>query len=380
MPAFVEVPADPSTCPAETLPLRLAYLGRLEKHHKRVLDLGALADALVALDLPFELRVAGEGPARGELAEALAPHLAAGRASLLGPLTLGASRELIAWSHAVVLLSASEGMPTVVMEAMAAARAAAITDASGDAPRLIRDGVEGLVVPTGDMPALAGGLAALARERGRLARMGRAAHLAALVRVSGAALGPSYDGFVAQAARAPDALVGAPDPAHAARQRWLAILEALHLVGPSTPASRRTLAREWCEDLSRVGVRVDAEGLPLDAPCRPGPAERRLRRVVDELLAAGAAPIALYGAGAHTRKVERYVLATPAIVAIIDDRAGRADGPPATLAGRPVLPPAGLPGTGARAVVVSSDEHEREMLPRARGFAPGLVVRGLYAA
>ena len=67
-----------------------------------------------------------------------------------------------------------EGLPRALLEAAACGRALLTTDVPG-CRTLVRDGVEGLVVPPDDAPALAAALLRLAGEDGAVARMGAAA-------------------------------------------------------------------------------------------------------------------------------------------------------------------------------------------------------------
>lgn len=67
-----------------------------------------------------------------------------------------------------------EGLPRTLLEAAACGRALLTTDVPG-CRRLVRDGVEGRVVPPDDAQALANALAALAADPDRVAAMGRAA-------------------------------------------------------------------------------------------------------------------------------------------------------------------------------------------------------------
>lgn len=72
---------------------------------------------------------------------------------------------------ALVLPSESEGLPRVVIEAMAYGRPVVVTEAGG-MPELVRDGVEGYVVPVRDAKALAGAMVELAANRDLAAEMG----------------------------------------------------------------------------------------------------------------------------------------------------------------------------------------------------------------
>jgi glycosyltransferase involved in cell wall biosynthesis len=76
-------------------------------------------------------------------------------------------------SHAFLLPSLSEGLPTVVLEAMASGVPVVATDCGGVSEALT-DGVEGFVVPSRDPDALATALMRLWREPELRTRMGEA--------------------------------------------------------------------------------------------------------------------------------------------------------------------------------------------------------------
>lgn len=67
-----------------------------------------------------------------------------------------------------------EGLPRTLLEAGASGRAIVTTDVPG-CRRLVRDGIEGLVVPPGDSAALARAFISLANDREAVRSMGRAA-------------------------------------------------------------------------------------------------------------------------------------------------------------------------------------------------------------
>lgn len=73
-----------------------------------------------------------------------------------------------------VLCSRSEGLPHTVLEYMAAGRPSVVTAVGGNA-EVIDDGVEGLVVPPDDAPALAAALRRLLDDPRQAAEMGAAA-------------------------------------------------------------------------------------------------------------------------------------------------------------------------------------------------------------
>ena len=91
---------------------------------------------------------------------------------------LGATRDVPSvWrSHHVACLPSrgGEGLPRTLLEAAACGRALVTTDVPG-CRDLVRDGVEGLVVPPDDAVALARAFATLAADRWRVEAMGSAA-------------------------------------------------------------------------------------------------------------------------------------------------------------------------------------------------------------
>lgn len=91
----------------------------------------------------------------------------------------GATRDVASvWAaHHVACLPSrgGEGLPRSLLEAAASGRACLTTDVPG-CRTLVRDGVEGLIVPPGDAPSLAAALSRLASDPALVSRMGEAAH------------------------------------------------------------------------------------------------------------------------------------------------------------------------------------------------------------
>jgi glycosyltransferase involved in cell wall biosynthesis len=78
-------------------------------------------------------------------------------------------------NHAAMLLSYREGLPKALVEAAAAGRPIVATDVTG-CREVVRDGIEGLLVPRGDADAAARALVRLAGDAALRARLGAAAH------------------------------------------------------------------------------------------------------------------------------------------------------------------------------------------------------------
>jgi glycosyltransferase involved in cell wall biosynthesis len=150
--------------------LRLLSVGRLDPE-KNPLLLAEVAARLRAHDPRWRLTVAGDGALRPQL-----ERLAAGAGiELLGHVPSGPRLwDLYRRSHALLHVSLTEGLPQVLVEAMAAGLPIVATDVGGVRGAL-RSGRRGLLVPPGDAAAAAAALGRLATDaplRRRLATEG----------------------------------------------------------------------------------------------------------------------------------------------------------------------------------------------------------------
>ena len=121
----------------------------------------------------WALHLAGDGP----MAEALQARVRA--LGLAGQVTFHGLVEdpapLLAGCRIFALPSRFEGTPNALLEAMAHRMACVVSDASPGPLRLITDGVNGLVVETDSVAALAAALERLARDEPLRRRLGMAA-------------------------------------------------------------------------------------------------------------------------------------------------------------------------------------------------------------
>jgi glycosyltransferase involved in cell wall biosynthesis len=118
----------------------------------------------------LRLTLVGDGTDRPHLEAMAAPHGDAIR--FTGFLDQDAVAGMLATADALVLPSFAEGVPVVLMEAMASGRPVIATQ-TGGVSELVEDGVSGHIVPPGDAAALVEAIAALADPETR-ARMGHA--------------------------------------------------------------------------------------------------------------------------------------------------------------------------------------------------------------
>ena len=142
-----------------TSPLRtfvVGALGRLED--EKCFDLLiAATDRLISAGRDVSLVIGGEGAARPKLEQQIAATARPQRIRLLGHVeTKDFFREL----DAFVLCSCREGLPNVVLEAMALEVPLVCTPVGG-IPDVVSDGVNGRIVPVGNVDALAAGIACI---------------------------------------------------------------------------------------------------------------------------------------------------------------------------------------------------------------------------
>lgn len=179
--------------PGEVLVLTVANLRR-EKGYEVLL---AAARSLVDEGLPVRFVAVGHGPAE---AEVRAEHARYGLGDRF--VLTGLRRDvpaLLAAADVFVLASHTEGLPLSVMEALAAGLPVVVTRV-GELPRVVRPGVDGLVVPTADPGALAAALRSLIVDDDRRARMTAAARDGAArfdISVASARLEELYESLVA---------------------------------------------------------------------------------------------------------------------------------------------------------------------------------------
>ena len=161
----LELPV-PSPVPAHG---RVLAVGRLIEDKGMDVAIAACARAGVPLT------IAGEGPERVAL-EALARRLGAD-VEFAGHVRPEGMHERYAAARVVVLAARrGEGLPNVLLEGLAHGRPVVATPCAGTRD-LIEDGVNGVLVPPGDVEALAGALARLTSDpsaAARLAAAGRA--------------------------------------------------------------------------------------------------------------------------------------------------------------------------------------------------------------
>jgi len=162
---------------------RLVCVGRLSEQKGQLLLVDAVSK-LLAKGIDIELVLAGDGEMRPEIEALIKQHSLESKVIITGWISSKQVREEILASRAMVQPSFAEGLPVVIMEAMALRRPVLTTYVAG-IPELVRPGENGWLFPAGDVDELVKVLEDFLRTPTEiLEKMGQAAHQRVLERHS----------------------------------------------------------------------------------------------------------------------------------------------------------------------------------------------------
>lgn len=157
-------------CPAERF--EILSVGRLVPAKGQHVLIAAV-DLLIKKGCKIRLRMVGSGPDRESLEREVATRGLRKNVIFEGAVNQDHIRELYCEANAFILASFAEGIPVVLMEAMAMEIACISTSIAG-IPELIRSGVDGLLVAPSDERALAAAIADLIDDLAMRSRLGAA--------------------------------------------------------------------------------------------------------------------------------------------------------------------------------------------------------------
>jgi glycosyltransferase involved in cell wall biosynthesis len=167
------VPASPAPAPRDGGPPRVLAVGRLVPKKGFATFVDALAHTAAAL----EAVVIGDGPERGRLvARARRRGVAVAFRGALAPEAVAremAAADILVAPSVVAPGGDRDGIPNVVLEAMAAGLPVVAATTSG-LPEAVEDGVTGLLVPASDPESLAAALDRLLADPAMRRRLGEA--------------------------------------------------------------------------------------------------------------------------------------------------------------------------------------------------------------
>jgi colanic acid/amylovoran biosynthesis glycosyltransferase len=170
--SFYEIDALPSSQQSIT---RMVCVGRLCEQKGQLLLLEACKN-LMDKGLAYQLVLAGDGEMRPEVERYIKMHHLENNVKITGWISSSQVRDEILASHAMVLPSFAEGLPVVIMEAMALKRPVISTYVAG-IPELVIPGENGWLVPAGSVDDLTVALKQLiTTDTSKLKEMGDAAY------------------------------------------------------------------------------------------------------------------------------------------------------------------------------------------------------------
>ena len=135
-------------------------VGRLSAQKGQILLIEAFARVIKA-GKTIKLILAGDGELRQAIEQCIQKHQVKEHVEITGWISSDRIRQLLRSARGFVLPSFAEGLPVVLMEAMAMGRPVISTFVAG-IPELVRDGVNGWLVPAGDIDALVEAISKLA--------------------------------------------------------------------------------------------------------------------------------------------------------------------------------------------------------------------------
>jgi glycosyltransferase involved in cell wall biosynthesis len=172
---YEDAPNPPSTAP------RFICVGRLVAEKGQLLLIEAVA-RLAAKGLWFELVLAGDGPLRPQLEKLVEDSGLQSRVRITGWISGNQVREEILAARALVLPSFAEGLPVVIMEAMALRRPVLATYVAG-IPELVCNRETGWLIPAASVDELANAIEnCLAQAPEELRKMGEMARCRVIAR------------------------------------------------------------------------------------------------------------------------------------------------------------------------------------------------------
>ncbi|MTH77820.1 glycosyltransferase family 4 protein [Paracoccus aestuariivivens] len=165
---------QPAPLPQLPRPFRMVAVGRFAEQKGFGLLIRAFIQA-IRRDPTLRLSLVGDGELRPQIESLIAAERIAHAVDLLGWQDESGVRAAMDNAHVLVTPSFAEGLPVVIMEAMARARPVISTYIAG-IPELVRPDLEGWLVPAGDATALADAMISASNcDEATLERMGASA-------------------------------------------------------------------------------------------------------------------------------------------------------------------------------------------------------------
>ncbi len=164
--------------PGQEQPIRITYVGRLVREQKRVHVFPQILPALVNSGRPFVWTIAGEGPQLAWLRKNLRTSLPQQQVSFTGQVPYDRIGELMLNSDVLLLPSEYEGLPLVLLEAMAHGVVPVVSDLPSGMREVVNDET-GILVKPENVDGYAKAILQLDLDRENLTKKSLAARQAA---------------------------------------------------------------------------------------------------------------------------------------------------------------------------------------------------------
>ncbi|MBL1321902.1 MAG: glycosyltransferase family 4 protein [Methylophaga sp.] len=138
---------------------QLVCVGRLCEQKGQLLLLESMKE-LSDSGIDCKLVLAGDGPMRAEVERRIVAYELSDRVEITGWISSEQVKKILIESRGLVLPSFAEGLPVVIMEALALCRPVITTYVAG-IPELVKDGENGWLIPAGDSEALTSAIRAM---------------------------------------------------------------------------------------------------------------------------------------------------------------------------------------------------------------------------
>jgi len=166
------IPMPPASSRSTAGPLRLVFAGRFDDRQKGIFELPEIDRGLASRGVAVEWTIAGAGPDGDELKRRWAFNTGV---RWLGALSNADTVAMYAHQDVFVLPTRVEGFPVALVEAMGAGLVPVVSNIDSGVPEVITSSEVGERPPVGNIAAFVEAVAALGRDRARLASMSAAA-------------------------------------------------------------------------------------------------------------------------------------------------------------------------------------------------------------
>jgi glycosyltransferase involved in cell wall biosynthesis len=172
--------------------LRMAYVGRLEHKQKGVLLLPEILTGLRERKIDCHLTIAGTGRDEQKLRELIHHSGAGDRVEFVGAISPEEVQPLLGRSHVLLLPSYYEGLPIILLEAMAAGCVPVASRLPGITDFAVRHGQSGMLIEPGNGTGFAEAIAWLGTSPDRWRTLSAAGAAEARSRFSVETMGQAY--------------------------------------------------------------------------------------------------------------------------------------------------------------------------------------------